>query len=221
MRQSPAAGDDGFDNDKEVQLYRQQLDAREALIKDSIAIVCSKLNLHETNEEHPEGFSLLQEAAKLNYYPGYPTAFESKDARLPLKVFLSECYFWELVGRTGRSGYDKYFFGLLTLPTKYPYTVVRPETLADKINDFFAHAEVNFSEHKQFSSAYYMVTKDKDMLTGILRHKDLDAIAAMKEFLIEIVEDKCLFLVSTKVVNTDTAQQFCDGAKLLNKILNG
>ncbi len=221
MDEDPA-NDGDFDNDEDVKQYREQLKAEQKEIDDSIKILQHQLNLTATNEDFPKQFCLLKTAVAPELYPGYDISFANNSPALPLKVFIIESIYTSHRGRRTATVSENYFVGLLNLKTTYPYTVIKPERLEDKIQDLFTHAELDFAESKKFSNAFYVLTKDKDLLTTILSHKNLEALAEMKDLVLEIIDNQCLFLCSTlSGINQQTAQLFCDGAKLLNRVLNG
>lgn len=169
----------------------------------------------------PAGFCLLNAVSNFNRTESYNKCFAGNSPLLPLKMFVVSVEYSSASGKRRYSREDIHFAGLLTLKNDYPYTVIRPETFADKFAEIFMHAELDIKDQMKFSDAYFMLTNDKEKLAHLLAGKKLDDLATTKEWMIEIKENKCLFFTSMKVSGMDAAKEFCDGARLLNKVLNG
>lgn len=73
--------------------------------------------------------------------------------------------------QTGRIGGHEYeVFGFVKLRRSYAHILVRPETLKDKILDFFVHAEIDASSHQQFSDNFYVLSNEPEAAKDFLTH---------------------------------------------------
>jgi|GEM_PF-2058967 len=59
---------------------------------------------------------------------------------------------------------DYEIIGIVNLKKDYGKVLIRPETLGDKITEFFHNVEVDFSMDEKFSKKYYVLTNDETKL---------------------------------------------------------
>ncbi|MEM7162212.1 MAG: hypothetical protein AAF487_07185 [Bacteroidota bacterium] len=78
------------------------------------------------------------------------------------------------------------FIGLGCLANDYGKVLIRPETLADKVQEIFKPVEVDFEEDKDFSRKYYVLTDDEQRLREQMKPELLLALKKQKKIEVEI-----------------------------------
>lgn len=197
---NPVPGSDGLTTNEWPEHVEERTAAYEKELQDSIKYIASQLDLapviHESNDSAllPTGFSLLNAISNFDRIERYNKCFAGNNPLSPFKMFVVSVEYSSRSGKHNYSREDIHFAGLLTLKNNYPYTIIRPETFADKLADMFMHAELDITEQIKFSDAFYMLTNDKEKLTHLLAGRNLDELAANKEWMIEIKEISAFFL---------------------------
>ncbi len=79
------------------------------------------------------------------------------------------------------------FVGLVQLNKNYAHTYIRPETISDKINEWFNPVEIDFDIDKKFSRKYYVLTSDEQTLRGQVSQQFLNSISNYNGLEIEIL----------------------------------
>lgn len=109
------------------------------------------------------------------------------------------------------------FAGLAVLKKDYGKVFIKPETLADKINDWANPIEVDFDADKEFSKRYYVLTDNEqklreqlstDFMAATKKHKDLEIEIDGRILLV-----RTLSRVSIESANTlaEFLSEICDG----------
>lgn len=75
---------------------------------------------------------------------------------------------------------------VIDLPVSVGRVLIRPETLGDKVSDWFTKREIDFPEEKQFSRRYYVLAEDDDRARRGLPTKFLQAVGETDRLVIEI-----------------------------------
>jgi len=139
--------------------------------------------------------------------------------QFPLDVYLVE-RFWTTVSKSARSyRLEHVFIGILNLKIRFPHTLIYKETLHEKIEDFFVRADLDLKGHKKFSSAFRVLTENKDQLTIQLNHPSLDDLATFPDMQLEIVDRMCMFRSSEEHLDENSSRKFVELAGILQKIL--
>lgn len=206
---------DDFANDKEIQKIRKEQEKQDKIISDSISVVSKQLSLEKVSHKNMKHFLMFH--SQIN--PIVRNSFKSNNENFPLRVSLVEYYSSYRTAKGGSSGTDLYFFGMISLNKTYPLTYCYQETIREKMVDLFVKGDVDFKEHKKFSSQFHLITKDEEKLRILLLNKPLDDLAAFPEMEAEINENLCLFRVSRKPVSEKQAIEFSQLANLICKIL--
>jgi hypothetical protein len=97
------------------------------------------------------------------------------------------------------------FVGFLPLKQDYGQVYIRPETLADKLNEFFAPREIDFAEDKEFSRKYYLLASDEAKLRSRIKPEFLAAIRKYNGLEIEIRGNKLLVRMRKRASLTTAA----------------
>jgi len=124
-------------------------------------------------------------------------------------------------GNTGQmaSETSKYFFGYLEINKDYGNTLIRPETLKDKVLELLNPIEIDIKEYKKFSRKYYMTSDNKDLLLRTIDENLVKYFETINNLTIEFSHDKCLFRLP-KSVNVKEALMLCEIGLNLDSILN-
>lgn len=90
--------------------------------------------------------------------------------------------------------------GLTSINCDPGHVLIRPETFGDKLIELVNPMEIDFSEEKEFSSKYYVISDNEAQLRSNIDFKILRAIKAYDDLNIEI-RAKYLFARTLKPVN--------------------
>ena len=200
---------DDFANDKEIQRIRKERAAFEKMIEESKEIVSQKFQMKEHSESNLEEFWMMKSLANSTVCE----TIKSESQFFSLEVSIVEYYSQYRTPRSGNSGDDHYFFGLLTTKKHYPATLVYPEGIKEKIADIFTKAEIDSKESKKFSRKFYVLTEEKERLKQAFSFLSLDELARFGQMEFELKENLCLFRNSKKPVSHQEAIEFCKVAE--------
>jgi hypothetical protein len=104
-------------------------------------------------------------------------------------------------------------WAVLTSKNNYEHTLLKSESLKDKIIDFFIKQDIDYQDDKEFSKNFYIMSNNsetaknyfsKEMRTAILKFKD-------SKIIIELKGDK---------IYVGTENNFQEDASLLNNIVD-
>lgn len=79
--------------------------------------------------------------------------------------------------------------GLKILDHDYGHLLIRPETVEDKINEFFKKCEIDFRDFPTFSSRYYYLAKDDYLGISFATPNRLGLMEKQNEITIEVKGD--------------------------------
>jgi hypothetical protein len=82
--------------------------------------------------------------------------------------------------------------GLVDLKKDYGNVFISPESLIDKVSEFFDPVEIDFKEDKKFSSLYYVLSEDEKKARAHMSAGLLKAIRTFDDLHIEIRGQKML-----------------------------
>jgi len=107
-------------------------------------------------------------------------------------------------------------WGILRLKTDNGNILIRKETTADKLVQFFKKTELDFEEDLQFSKSFYVLADDKIKAASLLNFQFRNAIAEIDipDFAI-IIKNKTLLIGNGNLIDVRTPLAI---AKFLNKI---
>ena len=97
------------------------------------------------------------------------------------------------------------FIGIAKLSSDFGQVYMRPESLQDKINEYFDPLEVDFVFDKEFSKKYFVLTTDETKLRERVTPNFLSAIRKHRGLEIEI-QGKDALVRLKKRVSTDSAE---------------
>ena len=92
--------------------------------------------------------------------------------------------------------------GFKKLDKNYANILIKPETMEDKVSEWFTKVEIDFKDFPKFSSAYYFLAEHEQSGYSFATANRLNSIENQRELFIEIAGD---ILVSkyTRKLNED------------------
>ena len=108
----------------------------------------------------------------------------------------------------------KYLYCFLTLSTDLPDTIVRPNTLGEKIANLIIHSHTRIPHNSKFNSRYLVESTAADLLISKLTEELLLHIENFEELYLEIRDRKCL-LLHLRPANYDDTVQLIEISKRL------
>lgn len=75
--------------------------------------------------------------------------------------------------------------GFTQLEKSYGRTFIRPETISDKITEFFSPIEIDFEKTPEFNTNYFVVSKNTDVLKSNISVDFTEAVNRRKDWEIE------------------------------------
>ncbi|MCW3788129.1 hypothetical protein [Plebeiibacterium sediminum] len=131
-------------------------------------------------------------------------------------------YSYQVVDRIGghqETDDSDYLFGFIATDIDFGHSYFRPETLMDKLIEFFSPTEIDFKEYKSFSKKFYVLTKDEKKLRSWISKDLVNLFEKTPKIEIEFKDKYCLFKLP-KSVDIEETKLLCDFGLKLNKILN-
>jgi hypothetical protein len=123
-----------------------------------------------------EGFSVC-EFVTLNHYSQVLNrgTYQIKDS--PCYAVFVEVELQRLAGKHGIIT-EKHLqlFVVVKSDRKFPHTLVRKETIQDKISEFFKSTEIDFPDDLEFSSKYFVLSDNTEQAVSLLSRKARSAI---------------------------------------------
>jgi hypothetical protein len=205
---------DDFANDKEIQKARKEIKEMEQMVSQSIALICREFSMRHSFPPPLESFLIsnsLEDASVTNSY-------RSTKAEYPISLLSVEYCSVARMGKYSSQGHDFYFFGLIEMAKEFPLTYISRETIREKLVDLFVKGDTDFPGSKKFSSAFHVVTRDKDKLRILLLNKALDELLAFPDMEAELNGNTCMFRVSRNPVSQKEAGKFVTLARIMTKL---
>jgi hypothetical protein len=101
--------------------------------------------------------------------------------------------------------------GIVDLKKDYGNVFISPESLIDKVSEFFDPVEIDFKEDKKFSSLYYVLSEDEKKARAQMSGGLLKSIRSFKDLHIEIRGRKMLIRQQSGITIKHT-NTICDFA---------
>lgn len=76
--------------------------------------------------------------------------------------------------------------GIKVLDKNFGHIFIRPETLEDKLNEFFKQSEFDFKDFPNFSSKYYFLSDDSVSANSFATNHRLELLEKQKDILLEV-----------------------------------
>ena len=154
--------------------------------------------------------SILKSYKDVDYYRSLRVAGCANDAHL----LIVEVGYDLLSGKHNLGDYEPQLIGLKKLDKNYGSIIIRPETLEDKLAEFFTKAEIDFKDYPKFSSKYYFLSDDKPLGYSFATNDRLTLIEQQREVYIEIKGD----MLISKYMRILNAEDFSSMLDLIKKI---
>ncbi|MCU4163776.1 hypothetical protein [Carboxylicivirga caseinilyticus] len=122
-------------------------------------------------------------------------------------------------GASTHTSNDKYFFGHLSIMKDFGHTLIRPETLGDKIAELFNPVEIDIKGYWKFSNKYYILSNEKEKFLGSLTGKFIKYLENLRKPEIEFYGHECLFRLD-KAIDLKQTIELCNIGINLDIILN-
>jgi len=168
----------------------------------------------KTKNPNLKEFQIFSSKEKINHLETWIISKDKNSFRLCLLEY-------QLKFRNGRSistEKHKYFFGYLHSNTDFGKTYIRPETLIDRVNEFFNPTEIEFPNHKEFNKKYFCLSNNKKLLLKNADKDLLNLISSISNFEIEFNTKKSLFKLP-KAINKSELIKLCNIGIELSKII--
>jgi hypothetical protein len=114
-----------------------------------------------------------------------------------------------------------YFWGYLQLKESYGRVLIRPETLKDKIEEFFEPVELDFKQNTAFSKKYFVIAANKKDFKQKVDDKPqlLEVLYNHPNTYLEFNNNACLFM-NFKAVSYKNLIYTINLGILLDQVLN-
>ncbi|NJB72028.1 hypothetical protein GGR42_002519 [Saonia flava] len=111
-------------------------------------------------------------------------------------------------GGTIRTNSHKYLFGHLKIDSDFGRAFLRPETIGDKISEFFSSNELDIKGFDKFNRNYHLLTSDKKKFLTAMNGQLINSIAELKNVEMEFSGKKCLFRLK-KAIDLEETLELC------------
>ena len=153
---------------------------------------------------------LLSHYKSIDYYNAYSFLTSDNHEALIFTIFVS----YSLPsGKFNIGGLDIQLLVLREFSNYFGKILIRPETVSDKISEWFQKVEIDFPENPKFSRNYYCLSNDKLLAKEFAIKKRLTELEKHEDMFIEIHDNK-LMAKFQRVMN------FYDGCSLIELLKN-
>ena len=111
-------------------------------------------------------------------------------------------------GGISKTNSHKYLFGHLKTHSDFGRAFLRPETIGDKISEFFSPTELDIKGFDKFNHNYYLLTSDKEKFIAATNGRLINSIAELKNVEMEFAGRKCLFRLK-KAIDLKETLELC------------
>jgi hypothetical protein len=179
----------------------------------------SRYNLIHSKMLDLSGFKLINSKEQVNVHQIWHVKSDSNRFDLILVEYAHSYQ----IASPGHGGiqYDsfKYMFGYLTTSVDLGHTIIRPETLSDKIVEILKPVEIDFPQFRKFSRMYYVLSDNETALENWLNEDIANLFVSSNGIEVEFKNDECLFRLP-KPINELELNKLCDFGLSLDRILS-
>jgi hypothetical protein len=104
-------------------------------------------------------------------------------------------------------------WSVLTTNNDYEHTLLKNESLKDKIIDFFIKQDIDFKEDKEFSKIFYIVSKNTETVKSYFTEE-------MRQALLKFKDNNIIVEFKDNKIYVGTENNFQDDASILNTIVD-
>lgn len=116
-------------------------------------------------------------------------------------------------GKFNIGGFDTQLLVVREFPNFFGQILIRPETVSDKISEWFQKAEIDFPENPKFSRNYYCLSKNLLLAQEFATKQRLTELEKHKDIFLEIRENKLMAKFQRGI-------NFHDGSSLIELMIN-
>lgn len=125
---------------------------------------------------------------------------------------------------SSRGGYriyysDPYLYGIAIARETFGRILIRPETTADKITEFFEKTEVDFPECPKFSRKYYLLSESRENAIRVMKPSLMNYLSDYSHLEMEFNSRRCAFRLQ-EAIDEKTADMLCQLGFGLDEILS-
>jgi len=120
---------------------------------------------------------------------------------------------------SGATEYHLYLVGHLELNKDFGISLIRPESIKDKVLEMFLPVEIDFAEAPEFSSKYYVLSNDKEKFINSVSPTLMRYLLDVEGLEIEFRNRECLFRFEG-VIDEEKSLLLCEVGLNLDRILN-
>ncbi len=112
----------------------------------------------------------------------------------------------------------KYLVGILNTTRDFGSAFIRPETIGDKISEYFSPTELDIIGFDKFNNNYYLLSSDKQKFIAAASGDFLHTIAQTKNMKMKFAGKRCLFNLK-KAIDLNEAMELCKLGIIMSKNL--
>ena len=202
--------------------YKELLKSERDLWSDAQLIIDQLIDEFEfTKSTKPQlkRFTYLTSKNKLNHHHTWKVSKDENSFNLCLVDYEIN---YNTAGPTGGFSNKEvsiYLFGHLNLKTNFGISLIRPETIEDKIFEFFKPIEIDFKNYPKFSFKYFVTSEESEKLKNALTPTLIEFIEKIKGLQLEFRNYSCIFRLP-KSIEIIESKQLCEIGIALDKIIN-
>jgi hypothetical protein len=181
--------------------------------------ITNEFELAPTTKPPINNFYLLTSKRKPTHFTAWKVTKARETFKLCLIQYESSYTSAGPVGGYTHLDTSLYLFGQLSLKKDFGISLIRPETLQDKLSELFVPAEIDLKDYPLFSYKYYVIAAEKEKFQNLFASEFFLFMEKNPGLQIEFRNRQCLFRLP-KAIDTKEGLQLCSIGLTLDKILN-
>jgi hypothetical protein len=179
-------------------------------LKRKFELVERKSDINQEYMDFLDNSFLLSHYNSIDYYNAYSFKTFDNHEGLLFTIFVS---YRIPSGKFNIGGIDIQLLALRDFSNYFGRILIRPETIPDKISEWFERVEIDFPENPKFSRNNYFLSDDKMLSKEFATQRRLLELEKHKDIFIEINE-KIMMAKYQRIIN------FIDGCSLIELLRN-
>ena len=165
---------------------------------------------HITKGKSPvlKDFSMINEKEKPVHVDTYIFKKDSEEFKTCIVQYRIRYNEASVRGGSIRTATHKYIFGFKKTEKDFGKAYLRPETIGDKISEFFQPIELDINGLEKFNRRYYLLSNNKEIFLSTINRKFLEFVAELKNLEMEFNGRNCLFRFN-KAINLTQTKDLC------------
>ncbi|QVY66896.1 hypothetical protein [Polaribacter sp. Q13] len=189
-------------------------------IKRIFSQISSEFNISKIRKPSLASFEIMNKGNFLKILQSYEIKKDNNQFTLSVVEYNNS---YEIVnkygGRTATESH-KYLFGFLRTEKDFGKGFLRPESIGDKISEYFSPVELDINGFDKFNKNYYLVVSEKDKFLKSINENIINSISEYKNVEMEFSNRKYLFRIRN-VFELKEAKNLCElGIKLASSTKN-